>query len=182
MQDRFTSGFTAGIIGMLAATIPDVSAYALGISASRYLDVAGILLWGDAPHATWEAVFGWLATLGFCGLLGVVFVYLLPYLGSEHAMFKGIVYGIASWFMIHTVGALYKVPLLAKSTPYTLVTHLITATVYGAVLGYFLLWADQRVGAMGKKRNGGTKFSTPSPAYKLYDELPQEKSDKPEEK
>jgi uncharacterized membrane protein (DUF4010 family) len=118
-------------------------------------------------------VFGWVATVGFCGLLGVFFAYLLPYLGSKYYMFKGIVFGVASWFMIHAVGALYKVPLLEKSTPQTLVVHLVGAMLYGAVIGYILAWADRRIVTGEMKRNNSTKFSVSAPAYKLYDELPQ---------
>lgn len=164
MQDRFVRGFIAGISGMLIATIPNLLAYAQGISVSRYLDVAAVLLWGDIPKSTWESVLGWGATVAFCGILGIVFTYLLVYLGSGYLIFKGIIFGVTAWFLIHAAGALFKVPLLFKSTPQTSIVHLISAIVYGATVGYFLAWADRHLTVADRN------FALPSPAYKLYDE------------
>jgi hypothetical protein len=88
------------------------------------------------------------------------------------------IFGVASWFLIYAVGSLYKVPLLEKSTPQTSIAHLISAAVFGFIVGYFEAWAAGRVTAARIKRENFAQLSVPSPAYKIYEDPSREEDSK----
>lgn len=144
MKDRFTRGFIAGIAGGIAMEITNVINYDIfHIAKMRLLEWASIFVHGNKTTTTGEFVFALMIQILFSGLVGIIFAYLITWLNSKNYILKGIVYGFAIWF------ASYSIPILFKKinnvATGTALSNIISAVVYGIVLGATLKWLDKRV-------------------------------------
>ncbi len=166
MQDRFVRGYLAGAVAGVIMAVLDLIPFMLGITKVRYLDMAAVVIWGDFPKATWEEIFAQVLHIAVAGLFGIAFAYLLPRLESKYLLLKGSTYGAATWFIMHTSGSFFHVPILEKSTPETTLSHLVTATIYGLVLASVLAWLENYV--KSEQKSHMFSHTVPSPAYKHY--------------
>ena len=57
MHDRFTRGFTAGVLGGLLSSAWNLSSFYLNFSNLRYLDFAAIMTYGRKTRTLWETIF-----------------------------------------------------------------------------------------------------------------------------
>lgn len=144
ITDRFTRGLLAGIIAGFITKAYDILAYYLNFSTFRWLDVAGIIIYGRKPLSTVEAIFATLSTWFFHALLGVIFVYLIQRLFSSDNLFlKGWFYGVACWFLIYALIILFKVPEISIIPLKTSVSNFIGASIWGLVLAAALHRMEQ---------------------------------------
>ncbi|MDW7683838.1 MAG: DUF6789 family protein [Bacillota bacterium] len=135
MKDRFLNGFIAGFLGGVAMSILNlISYYVLNIAELLYLDWASVLIFGYRFATMLEAVIGQLGQLFFSALLGILFAYLLPLTSSRYYLFKGWVYSLVVWFGAYAVATLFKVTPLMPIKPDTVMSNIVTASVYGLVL------------------------------------------------
>ncbi|MDD3893426.1 MAG: hypothetical protein PHU36_00180 [Syntrophomonadaceae bacterium] len=162
MQDRFARGYLAGAIAGLVMAAINLISFKLGLAQVRYTDIAAMLIWGDLPKSTWEVIFAEVIHIASAGLLGIVFAYLLPKLESGYLLLKGSTYGAATWFLIHTAGSFFHVPILEKSTSGTTFSHLISATVYGMVLAVSLTWLESYADKEQEEEIHGKALPTPA--------------------
>jgi len=136
MKDRFTRGF---IIGMIAG-IPSegwnlISRFALEISQITYADFAAVLIYGKKPATIVEFIFAETVTFFWLGLLGVLFLYIIPAIDSKkNLMFKGWAYGVFVWFFAYAVTILFKVPELAQISLSSSASHSVGASFFGFAL------------------------------------------------
>jgi hypothetical protein len=139
VKDRFVNGFIAGFIGGLAmSTLNFISFYILGISELLYLDWASVLIFGHRSATPLEAVIGQAGQLFFSAMVGILFAYLLPLTTSRYYLFKGWVYGLVVWFGAYAATTLFKVTPLMPIKPDTVMSNMVTASVYGLVLAEIL--------------------------------------------
>ena len=98
------------------------------------MDTASELMIGRLPLNAFESIVAEVATFFFSGFLGIGFAYLIQHVNSRYYLFKGWAYGIFVWFAIFTVIALFKMPDLYYHAPYTVVSNIISASIFGVVL------------------------------------------------
>lgn len=143
MKDRLVNGIIAGILAGIGMNIINYPAYLLNLSTIRYLDWAGILIFGRRPVAIWEAVFAQLVQIAFSAFVGVVFAYLIPTVSSRYYIVKGIFFGIISWFFIYAAGIALRLPFLTLIPFRTSLINFISSIVFGLVLAESLRRLDK---------------------------------------
>jgi hypothetical protein len=138
IQDRVLRGAAIGIAADLVKLLFNYIGFALGFSkvvfwqmvASRFLSGA------DLFHPV-AYLIGGVADLTMAAILGVVFVYLLPYIRPELLWIKGAGFGLGVWVVL--LGTLLsqsaesKLPVSAAAMVITLIAHLL----FGLALAYF---------------------------------------------
>jgi len=144
LQDRTTKGFIAGVIGGIAMNIVSYISYNLNIANLRFVDWPSIFVTGQSATNALLVMFFLLVQLVFVGFLGIVFAYLVSKLTSTNYVFKGLLFGVLSWFAIYSLTYIANVPKLTPITMGTAVTDFIGALVYGFVLAETLNRLDTR--------------------------------------
>jgi len=147
IKDRLTRGFVAGLVGGVAMNVVSLASYYLNLGELRYLDWAGIMMYGFRPHNFLSAAFAQVIQILQVGILGAVFAYLLPLTTSRNYLLKGWLYGTALWFGFNGLTLLFK---LGPKIPVHLATaavDFVGASVYGLVLAHTLHWLDEKVKA-----------------------------------
>lgn len=136
ITDRFTRGCIAGILAGLVSSVFNLTAYYVGFAKLRYLDFAGVMIYGRKPTSALEALFAWLGMYMFMALLGAIFAYLILGMTSKNYLFKGWFYGVIVWFAVYAIVILFKVPELSVFNLPTTFANFIGASLWGLALGY----------------------------------------------
>ena len=134
MRDRFTNGFIAGFLGGVVMSILNLISYSLGIAQILYLDWDSVMIFGYRYATPLEAVIGQIGQLFFSAVVGVIFAYLLSVISSRYYLFKGLIFGLLVWFGSYAITLLYKVTPLIPIKPDTVMSNIVTSSVYGLVL------------------------------------------------
>jgi len=133
--DRFTKGFIGGAIAGVAMVIPNYLLYLLNFNRLRYLDWAAVLIYGSKPNTIWETIFAEIGHIFFAGLLGIIFVYLIPNLiSSSNLYIKGLIFSIFVWFGVYSLAIMFQMPFLSKVPLGSAVSNLLGAITYGLVI------------------------------------------------
>lgn len=144
MEDRFTNGFIAGLIGGVIMSILDVISYFLGIVEVLYSDWGSVLVLGYRHATVAEVLIGQASQLFFAAINGILFAYLIAIISNRYYYFKGCVFGLTVWFGSYVITLLYKVSPLIPIKPDTVISNIVTASVYGLVLAGVLQWLSVR--------------------------------------
>lgn len=138
-RDRFTRGFYAGIGAGILQNLWSFSAFALGLTTLRMADWSAIVILSKSgPFSAGEIWLGVAGHIIWCGLLGIIFAYLIPYLNHRHLTLKGLLFGLVTWFFIYGVSLLFKIEPTYNLPLKTALTDLVGATIYGLVLVFIL--------------------------------------------
>jgi len=136
-RDRLTRGFYAGLGATVLQNGWSFLAYALGLTTLRMADWAAIVILGrSGPFTTAETMLGLSGHLIWGGLLGIVFVYLIPYVKHRHLTLKGLLYGWSIWFFIYGLTLLFKVEPTLNLPLMTPISDFVGATIYGLVIAW----------------------------------------------
>ena len=147
-MDRFTRGLIAGIVGAVAMNLWTVIAVnILNWQIIRFIDWAGVILYGELPRTHLEGFFALVIQLLWGGLLGIIFSFILPHITSRAYLIKGVYFGIIAGFIIFAVPTIFQMPLLGKLSFITVLSNLIGGTIWGLTTAQTLHWLDstQRV-------------------------------------
>lgn len=137
IKDRFTNGVISGIVASIIQNLLGfISYYLLHFAQARYLDFSSEMLFGHFPENFIETIFAQLGQIIFDGFLGIIFAMLVPLIQKENFLFKGWYFGATSWFLIFSLGILFKVPSLHHPAWQTVVSHFFSASAYGIVLAF----------------------------------------------
>lgn len=152
--DRFTKGFIGGALAGITMVIPNYLLYVLDINRLRYLDWAAVLIYGSKPNTIGETVFAEMGHIFFAGLLGIIFVFLIPKLFSSSNFYtKSLIYSIFVWFGVYTLAIMFKLPFLTpfltKVTLGSAVSNLFGAITYGLVIAWILSTFFEKEGIEG---------------------------------
>jgi len=134
LKDRVSAGFIGGIIAGIAMNIVDYISYYVGDREHLY-DWAAIVIFGKLPASFGEIIFAQISQLFFAGLLGILFSYFLLRLTSVNYLLKGWIYGLAAWFFIYALAIIFRLPDLETHSLGSVVSHFISASIYGLALG-----------------------------------------------
>lgn len=144
MKDRITAGLIAGITAGIAMNIVDWAGYGLRLHNERLLNWAAVAIFGRLPGNTTEVIFAQLGQILFAGFMGILFAVVLLKLTSGSYLVKGWVFGVIVWFGLYAISIALTLPHLSTHAFYAVLSHLISASVYGLVLAYGLNVLDQR--------------------------------------
>ncbi len=146
MEDRVIRGSVAGFI---AGTVMNILSFILigllNFGEDHLFDYSGELLFGQAPVTSAEIAIALFAHLVWAAFLGVFFAYVLLLIGSSYILYKSWLFSVISWFLLYSLGILFEVPLLKTNNAATTASHLITAIVYGLILGATLEKLGNRI-------------------------------------
>lgn len=81
-----------------------------------------------------QTVIALAARIIFAGILGIQFAHLMKYLDDVHYLFKGWIYGIIIMGILYTLTSLFQVPQLTHMHTYTVLSNIVTSSVFGLVL------------------------------------------------
>jgi hypothetical protein len=139
IDDRFTAGFIAGIIGGAVASILDYISYGLGITKLLYIDWASVFILGHRFENIGEALLGQWGNLLFCGMAGVIFAYLVVGVTSKYLYFKAIAFAYMVCFFTNAMVFMFDMNALKPIGACTALSDIITDGIYGLVLAYAYL-------------------------------------------
>jgi hypothetical protein len=78
MNDRVILGFGVGVVGGVVSSAWSYLSYFFHWTTLRYVDFAAVIIYGNQPQCIVDLVFAQLVQLVFSGLLGILFLFLLP--------------------------------------------------------------------------------------------------------
>ncbi|HBV88574.1 hypothetical protein [Desulfosporosinus sp.] len=133
-KDRFYYGLIAGLIAGIVQNMVNLLFFYLNITKLRYVDWVAIMTYGHEPVTILDGFFALVVQLGLNGVLGVVFAYLLPILGFEHYLLKGMVFGVGFYQFNSFITNLYHMPGLTQTETYTAISNTVTSAIFGILL------------------------------------------------
>lgn len=145
MRDRFTRGFIAGLAAGIVMNIFSFLSFALNWVEVRFLDWAGMFIFGRQPEGVVEVTLSLTGQLFFTALLGVIFAYLVSITSSKNYIFKGLTFGLAVWFSTYAIAILFRVPTLTRFGVDTVTSNIVGALLYGLVLALMQKWLEERI-------------------------------------
>ena len=144
-MDRFHRGLVAGIVAGLAMNLWTLlPLFILNWEVLRFIDWAGIVIFGDLPRSHLQGLFALVMQLLWTGLLGVGFAYLIPQVTSRGYLIKAAFYGIIVGFVTYAIPTLFQMPFLAQHSFATVISNHIGGLIWGVVMGLTLRWLDAR--------------------------------------
>ena len=144
LSDRFTKGFSAGLIGGVSTTILGYLFFLLKFGTMRFADFAAIMIYGRKAKGILELLFAILIHWGFSGAGGVLFVYLLKIITPENLFLKGWFFGVSIWFFVYIVTELFKIPEMATISLNSAVANFLVSSLYGIVMAKAYLFLEQK--------------------------------------
>jgi uncharacterized membrane-anchored protein len=139
MEDTFTRGFVAGIIGGIPTNAYSLFAGAIGITDLRTVDLIGALLYAYSPPFGYgEIALALVGHILISGILGIGFAYFIPIVTSRNIFLKGWLFSITIWFLVYAGTTLFRVPGTIPTSLNTTITDLISATIFGLILAFAL--------------------------------------------
>jgi hypothetical protein len=169
-MDRFFRGLVAGIAGGVAMNIWSAFAYyILKLPIRRFIDWAGIVLYGDYPHTVYESLFALLMQILWVGLLGVIFAYMIFQATSRGYLIKGAFFGIISGFFIYAIPTLLGSKHLATTSFTTVISNHFGGLIWGLTTAQTVRWLDNKfVSETIEYERKFTRYHVvPSPVRKL---------------
>ncbi|NLC52721.1 MAG: hypothetical protein GX770_01975 [Firmicutes bacterium] len=148
VKEHYLPGLIAGFCGGLASTAVNLVLILLfKVGHLRFMDFAGVFIFGHPPANLGENLLACFAFLGFSATLGVLFTYLVGSPPKPYLLMKAIHFGIGIWFFSYAVTLLFKVPELAKISLSSALTNLLASAAYGLILGLVLRFLLEKTAA-----------------------------------
>lgn len=119
-----------------------ISYYWLHFSKLRYLDWAGVVMYGEIPKTPIAVAFALISHFFWVGFLGVIFAYLIPTLTPRGYLVKGFTFGFITGFIIYAIGIAFKFPIILHRTTGTTISQFIGGSIWGVTLALMLRWLD----------------------------------------
>lgn len=144
MQDKVVVGSIAGIIGSFVYGILDVIINAIGITNIKLLLLdSEVFLPAQLAKTTSGQLFGFFIHLSLGAAIGIFIVYLLPYVGYDYLLYKGILLGGGAWLVLDgLIGNLLNLP--TKDTLLDNILLLLLNYIFGIVTVYSVKILSER--------------------------------------
>ena len=170
LNDRFSKGLLAGLIAAIAMNLTNLLTHnVLKVSELHILDFASILIHGSKPMNPGELLFALSAQIGFAGVMGMLYAYLIKYLNRKNNILKAIIFSLSIWFMTYAITILFgKIKHIDAATS---ITNLLATIVYALVLALVLNILETKypdpVATNDKQRVNKLYRIVPVPAKKI---------------
>lgn len=144
LKDRYTRGFVAGLLAGIIS---------LGFNLFSYYIHFSTLVWGDfiagfvfrrKTANSWEYILAMGLGVIFTAVLGTMFSLIIPQIKSKYLWFKGLIYSDVLWFAIYSITIMFRIPSLTVIPSKTALSSLISASIWGILLGVFLNFLDRK--------------------------------------
>ncbi len=144
-MDRYFRGLLAGIIGGIAMNLWSlVAVFGLQWEIIRFVDWAGIFLFGDLPRSHLQGVMSLVMHLVFVGFLGVAFAFLIPQVTSRGYQLKGLTFGVITGFFIYAIPTMLQMPILAEHSTATVTSNTVGGIIWGLTMAQALRYLDRK--------------------------------------
>ncbi|HBF38701.1 MAG TPA: hypothetical protein DDW50_15460 [Firmicutes bacterium] len=146
MQDRFTQGIIAGIIGWFFQAVFTLSLFALKVSKLAFADFGAVLAFNHRAKGVLEFLLAEWIVLVMQAALGGVFAWWMKGIASANILIKGAFFGGFAWFTIFTIATLYKLPKIYPIGSGTAAIILTGSLIYGVMMAWGLLIINRKFG------------------------------------
>ncbi|WP_040378262.1 DUF6789 family protein [Dethiobacter alkaliphilus] len=144
MRDRFTNGFISGIVGSLIGVPISFILQALGFAEVQAVDFTAKLLYGRPAMMTSEIVWATIIGIGFAGIFGALFAYLILAIDSKYLYLKGLLYGPIVFYLWYSFVLLTIVGQVEVITLTTSIANTVANMIYGLVLAVAYNYLDEK--------------------------------------
>lgn len=140
LDDRLLRGVLAGILGEPACIVINyISQRVLHFAEHRWVEMLAYLVFGRPTKTLIDWVLAYFLCLVMGGALGFVFArFMMPRPDDGRYYFRAVALSIGFMLSSYAVGNLFKVPLITGVHPHTILTTLLSAFVWGLIIGYFM--------------------------------------------
>ena len=152
MEDIFTRGFAAGIVGGLASNVWSMFAGLMDMTTIRQADLIALLIFAHTPPFGWgEIIFAFLGHILVSGILGIIFAYWVLNITNRNLLFKGFIFSVTVWFAVYATLTLFQLPGTIPTPFKTAICDFVGAILFGLVLPLALraLTAKESVTSLG---------------------------------
>ncbi|MEJ6949464.1 hypothetical protein [Natronospora cellulosivora (SeqCode)] len=144
-KDRVYNGFIAGFFASIVPTVINNGAIALDLSTFLWSDYMGLFIMGQEPDGFIQTLFFFAAMYVFMGLLGAIFSFILPYISSQHIFFKGVLFGITTWYILLSIPYILQISGIDHAPFKTVVTHMLSVSLWSIAMVLILKKIDKKI-------------------------------------
>ena len=138
MEDRLVVGGIAGLIGAALQNIYSFAVKGLNLAEHTYSDFATTVLTNSVYSDPVGLLAGFIAYLSVGVILGVFFVYLIAATSSDYLYLKGLLYGLALWFILTGFGTIFGLTTFRNLTPVSALSILVGGLIFGIVTSHII--------------------------------------------
>lgn len=138
MHDRLKRGAIAGLVALPFVIAVNLTSYhLLRFAKARWVDAITHLVYGRAATNPIELALGFFAFFVSAGGLGALYVLLVvPEPGRGDYLFRGVGWGLGTWFISYMVGGIFEVPSLHRIAWQTAITQVAGVIGWGLIIGW----------------------------------------------
>lgn len=137
-KDRVFVGFIAGVLAAIGADIANWISFGLGFSELRFLEWASIIFLGHLPNGLAEVAVTQMVQVIWDGLLGVIFILIIPIIKSDFLVYKGMMFGFSLLFAFRAISVAFSIPYLNDISLTTFLSHILCSIVWGTLVGLII--------------------------------------------
>ncbi|HBF37734.1 MAG TPA: hypothetical protein DDW50_10470 [Firmicutes bacterium] len=144
MNDKIILGALAGTIGAFLQDLCGYIAEIIGFSDRGFIDFARAVILFNIKSGALETFLASIAHIIWDLLLGILFAYLIKNTSDSFYYLKALIYGLVLWFMIHTAGTLFRLPLFFRIPASAAMATLLGAIVYSLGIAFIIKFLEKR--------------------------------------
>lgn len=144
MDDRFMSGFIAGVAANIPALIIDKVISFFNVKDVDFEHFAAALAFEGQIDSTAKLLFALAVEMMFAGFLGSMFVVAITKITPRYYYFKGALFGAFIWFSIHALDVIFKLPEILNINFASSVSHYFTSIVWGMLAAYIFKQLEKK--------------------------------------
>jgi len=138
MEDRFTPGMFAGLIGDVVLQIYFIILQIFGITVLTYVDYGKILIMGKPFRGALAYILGTICEFTLGGILGIFFSYIVKYTTSYFYLVKAVFLSFGAWLIFLVPGTLFRLPMFSVVLPTSALLMLAGSLLWGITTGISL--------------------------------------------
>lgn len=133
MKDRVLVGFIAGALAAVGTAVANSIFYSIGFTDFRFFEWTSRLFFGYMAATTTDTIVAQITHIIWDGLMGVLFIKLIPAINSKHLPYKGMLFAIALFLVFRGIVVLFNVVPLNTFTPASFLSNIILSIIWGLV-------------------------------------------------
>lgn len=142
-NDPFAKGAIGGLSGAIIQNIYAYIGRLLGFTNVDYLNVSQAVLLDCNSQGFFAILVNFLGHLIIDSFWGIVFAFLIIKITKAHLIIKGILFGLAIWFLVRVIiTKVFHLPVLSDNTPEIAFFFFVGAALYGLTLSLVLKSLD----------------------------------------
>lgn len=138
MKDRVLAGFISGILAAVGADIINWILYYLNYADRKFLDWAAVIFLGHLTTNGLEMVVMQITQIVWDGLMGIMFIMIIPTIKSYGIVLKGIIYAIFLLFLFRATSVLFDLPYLKSLSMGTFLSNALCSFVWGVLVALII--------------------------------------------